>query len=254
MSQYTCNNALGFELSKCTKPAQGQKNKQCKVQSAPNLHRDKKNKRFELQSAPNLHRDKKTSNVRFKVHQTCTGTKKTNVLNFKVHQTCTGTKKNFRGIVDSSQVDWLFFLFFLSLCRFGALWSSKAFAFFVPVQVLGTVLDFKVRQTCTGTKKTKVLKFKLHQTCTGAKKTKKTKTLQSTWGGVTIPLKFLFFLSLCRFGALWSSKLLFFLSLCRFGALWTLKRLFFLSLCRFRALSSSKLFFGPCAGLGALQA
>ena len=95
--------------------------------------------------------------------------------------------------------------------------------FFVPVQVLDRVLDFKVHQTCTGTKKTQVLNFKLHQTCTGTKKrvlnfkvhqtctgTKKTKTSQSTWEGATIPLKFLFFLSLCRFGALRSSKLLFF--------------------------------------------
>ena len=95
------------------------------------------------------------------------------------------------------------------------------------------VLNFKVHQTCTGTKKTKVLNFKVHQTCTG---TKKTKTFQSTWEGASIPLKFLFFLfflSLCRFGALWSSKLLFFLSLCRFGALW----------------SSKLVFFCPCAGL-----
>ena len=96
-------------------------------------------------------------------------------------------------------------------------------------------------------KKTKVLNFKVHQTCTG---TKKTKTSQSTWEGATIPLKFLFFcffLSLCRFGALWSSKLLFFLSLCRFGALWSSKLLFFLSLCRFGALWSSKhvFFFVP---------
>ena len=115
------------------------------------------------------------------------------------------------------------------------------------------VLNFKVHQTCTGTKKTKVLNFKVHQTCTGTKKTKKTKTFQSTWEGASIPLKclfFLFFLSLCRFGALWSSKLLFFLSLCRFGALWSSKLLFFLSLCRFGALWSSKLvFFCPCAGL-----
>ena len=52
---------------------------------------------------------------------------------------------------------------------------------------------------------------------------------------------FLFFLSLCRFGALWSSKLLFFLSLCRFGALWSLKLVFFFwSLCRFRAIWSLK--------------
>ena len=64
-----------------------------------------------------------------------------------------------------------------------------------------------MHKTCTGTKKNtsfelqsapnlhrdkknKVLNFKVHQTCTGTKK----KTLpQSTWGGATIPLKFLFF-------------------------------------------------------------
>ena len=62
------------------------------------------------------------------------------------------------------------------------------------------VLNFKVHQTCTGTKKTKVLNFKVHQTCTGTKKTKKTKTFQSTWEGASTPVKFLFFLSLCRFG------------------------------------------------------
>ena len=73
----------------------------------------------------------------------------------------------------------------------------------------------------------------MRQTCTGTKK----KTSQSTWEGATIPLKFLFFLSLCRFGALWSS---FFLSLCRSGALWSSKLVFFLSLCRFDALWSSK--------------
>ena len=77
---------------------------------------------------------------------------------------------------------------------------------------------------------------------TKAARGQKRKTSQSTWEGATIPLKFLFFLSLCRFGALRSSKLLFFLSLCRFGALWSSKLLFFLSLCRFGALWSSTLF------------
>ena len=32
--------------------------------------------------------------------------------------------------------------------------------------------NFKVHQTCTGTKKKHVLNFKVHQTCTGTKKTK----------------------------------------------------------------------------------
>ena len=52
------------------------------------------------------------------MHETCTGTKKQKFWN-----TCTGTKKNFRGIVATSQV------VFLSLCRFGALWSSKCLFF-----------------------------------------------------------------------------------------------------------------------------
>ena len=34
------------------------------------------------------------------------------------------------------------------------------------------VLNFKVHQTCTGTKKTQVLNLKVHQTCTGTKKQK----------------------------------------------------------------------------------
>ena len=113
-------------------------------------------------------------------------------------------------------------------------------------------LSCKVHQTCTGTKKTHVLNFKSAPNLHRDKKNKtfelqsapnlhrdkkipkKTKTSQSTWEGATIPLKFLFlfflvpvqvwctlkfktfvFLSLCRFGALWSSKLGYFLSLCR---------------------------------------
>ena len=105
------------------------------------------------------------------------------------------------------------------------------------------VLNFKVRQTCTGTKKTKVLNFKVRQTCTGTKKTKKNKNFTIYLGRGDYPSKvfvFFVFLSLCRFGELWSSKLLFFLSLCRFGALWSSKHVFFLSLCRFGALWSSK--------------
>ena len=95
-------------------------------------------------------------------------------------------------------------------------------------------------------KKTRVLNFKVHQTCTGTKENnsfelqsapnlhrdKNTKTSQCTWEGATIPLKLLFFLSLCRFGALGVQNFCFF-SLCRFGALWNSK------LC----------FFCPCAGL-----
>ena len=90
-----------------------------------------KNKSFELQSAPNLHRDKQSK---------------------KKH-------KNFRGIVAPPHLDCevfvCFVFFFLSLCRFGAHWSSKLLffwslcrfgarwssklVFLVPVQVLCTL-------------------------------------------------------------------------------------------------------------------
>ena len=85
---------------------------------------------------------KKAQVLNFKVHQTCTGTKKTKVLNFKVRQTCTGQKnknnkknKNFpiylgRGKYPSVHFEVQNFCF-LSLCRFGALWSSKL-VFFGP--------------------------------------------------------------------------------------------------------------------------
>ena len=125
----------------------------------------KKNTSFELQTAQNLHRDQK----------------KTKVLNFKVHQTCTGTRKqkknkNFRGIVAPSQVDCEVFVFFVP----AQVWCTlkfKTLIFLVPVHILDRVLDFKVHQTCTGTKKTKVLNFKVHQTCTGTKKQKKKQKL-----------------------------------------------------------------------------
>ena len=55
-----------------------------------------------------------------------------------MHQTCTGTIKNFRGIVAPSQV------VFLSLCRFGALWSSKLL-FFCPCAGL---VHFEVQNVC----------------------------------------------------------------------------------------------------------
>ena len=139
---------------------------------------------------------KKTHVLKFKVHQTCTGTKKTNVLNFKVHKTCTGTKKNkknknftiYLGRGDYPSKVFVFFCFFCpcaglahfevqNFCFFVPVqvWCTlkfKTLIFFVPVQVLDRALDFKVHQTCTGTKKTQVLNFKLHQTCTGTKKTK----------------------------------------------------------------------------------
>ena len=87
------------EMSR-TKSAQAQESTRFKLQSAPNLHRDKKS--FELQSAPNLHRDKKK------------------VLNFKVHQTCTGTNNNkknnnFPGILAPSQADCKVFVLFVFL-------------------------------------------------------------------------------------------------------------------------------------------
>ena len=179
------------------------------LQSRPNLHRDKKNTSFELQRTPNLHRDKKNKKNK----------------NFTIYL----------GRGDYPSKVFVFFVFFVPVQVWRTLkfktfvffvpvqvWCTlkfKTWIFFVPVQVLDRVLDFKVDQTCTGTKKntsfelqtctgtkkTKVLNFKVHQTCTGTKKTKKTKTSQSTWEGATIPLKFLFFLfflSLCRFGAL----------------------------------------------------
>ena len=70
------------------------KNTSFELQSAPNLHRDKKNKSFELQSAPNLHRDKKN--------------KKTKT-----------SQSTWEGA--TIPLKFLFFLFLLSLCRFGAL-------------------------------------------------------------------------------------------------------------------------------------
>ena len=86
----------------------------------------------------------------------------------------------------------------------------KTFVFLLPAQVLDTVVDFRVHQTCTRTKKTKVLNFKGHQTCTGTKKNKKNKEKSIYWRRVDYPSKVFVFLSLCRFGAFWSSKLLFF--------------------------------------------
>ena len=61
------------------------------------------------------------------------------------------------------------------------------------------VLNFKVHQTCTGTKKkTKVLNFKVHQTCTGTKKTKKNKNFPIYLGRGKYPSKvFVFFVCPC---------------------------------------------------------
>ena len=56
-----------------------------------------------------------------------------------------------------------------------------------------TSFELQTAQNLHREKKTKVLNFKVHQTCTGTKKQKNTKTAQSTWEGATIPLKLLFF-------------------------------------------------------------
>ena len=179
------NKCIGFWTSKCTKPAQGPKKHMFWTSKCTKPAQGQKKQKFWTS----------------KCTKPAQGQKKQK-------------NKNFRGIVAPSQVDcevFFLFLFFLSLCRFGALWSSKLLfflslcnlvhfevqnlCFFVPVKVWPTlksntlsktctgtkkthVLNFKVHQTCTGTKKTKVLNFKVHQTCTGTKKTKKTKTLE----------------------------------------------------------------------------
>ena len=120
------------------------------------------------------------------------------------------------------------------------------------------VLNFKVHQTCTGTKKTKCWTSKCTKPAEGQKKQKfwtskctkpaqgQKKQKNKNFRGIVAPSQvdcevfvffvcfvpvqvwctlkfktFVFFLSLCRFCAVWSSKLVFFLSLCRFGGLWS---------------------------------
>ena len=79
---------------------------------------------------------------------------------------------------------------------------SITFVFFVPVQVLDRVLDFKLHQTCTGTKKTKVLNFKVRQT-TGTKKKQSKKNFTIYLARGDYPSKaFVFFVIFFRFGAL----------------------------------------------------
>ena len=219
-----------FWSLKCTKPAQGQKNESLELQSPPNLHRDKKNKKnknFTIYLGRGDYPSKVF--VFFCFFCPCAG-----LVHFEVQNFC-------------------FFCPCAGLVHF----EVQNFDIFVPVQVLDRVLDFKVHQTCTGTKKTKVLKFKVHQTCTrtkktkvlnfkvhqtctGTKKNKKNKNFTIYLGRGDYPskvfvffvpvqvwctlkfktfvffvpvqvwctLKFntLIFLSLCRFGALWSSK------------------------------------------------
>ena len=82
-----------FWVSKCTKPAKGQKKHKFWTSKCTKPAQGQKNKSFELQSAPNLHRDKKNKNFTIYVG---------------------------RGDYPSKV---LFFLFFLSLCRFGAFWN-----------------------------------------------------------------------------------------------------------------------------------
>ena len=182
-----------FQEISHTKPTQGQKNLS-----------------FELQSAPNLHRDKKAKVLNFKVHQTCTGTKKQKFWTSKCTKPAQGQKSKksiYLGRVDYPSKVFVF-LFFLSLCRFGALWSSKLL-FFGPCAGFWHGGGLQSAPNLHRDKKTKVLNFKVRQTCTGTKK-QKTKINQSTGEESTIRLKFLFFLSVCRFGAFWSLQCLFF--------------------------------------------
>ena len=156
------------EAVKCTKPAQGQKNTSFELQSAPNLHRDTKNKSFELQSAPNLHRDKKKTSFELQsapnLHR---DTKKQKFWISKCTKPAQGQKnkktKTSQSTWEGATIPLKFFFVFLSLCRFGALWSSKR-VFFFPVQVWCT-LKFKtcfffvpVQVWCT-------LKFKTQCIC-----------------------------------------------------------------------------------------
>ena len=109
------NKCIGFWTSKCTKPAQGQKNSKFWTSKCTKPAQGQK-KSFELQSAPNLHRDKKNKK-----------------------------NKNFRGIVAPSQVDCEVFI--LSLCRFGALWSSKLW-FFLSLCRFGALWSSKLVFFC----------------------------------------------------------------------------------------------------------
>ena len=150
-----------------------------------------KNLSFQLQSAPNLHGDKKKQ---------------------------------------STWEESTILLFFFSLFVPVQVWCTlklKTFVFLLPAQVLDTVVDFRVHQTCTRTKKQKFWTSKGTKPAQGPKKNKKNKEKSIYWRRVDYPSKVFVFLSLCRFGAFWSSKLLFFWFLCRFGALWSLQCWFF---------------------------
>ena len=124
-----------FWSLKRTKPAQGQKKHKFWTSNCTKPAQGQKNKSFELQSAPNLHRDKKNKK-----------------------------NKNFTIYLGRGDYPSKVFGFFLSLCRFGALWSSKLLVFFVPVQVwctlkFNTLIVFvPVQVWCT-------LKFKTQCIC-----------------------------------------------------------------------------------------
>ena len=122
----------------------------------------------------------------------------------------------------------------LDMCGICVVWDTPT--------IFWRTLRRNVFRKCTkpaqGQKKNK--SFEL-QSAPNLHRDKKNKNFTIYLGRGDYPSKvfvFLFFLSLCRFGALWSSKLVFFLSLCRFGALWSSKCLFFSSLCRFGALQA----------------
>ena len=124
ISQYTCNNALGFELqsarnlhrdkkahirtSKCTQTCTGTKKQKFWTSKCTKPAEGQNNKSFELQSAPNLQRDKKNKK-----------TKRQQKLYILLGKGRLYPSKGFVCFV------------FLSPCRFGALWSSK-FLFFCP--------------------------------------------------------------------------------------------------------------------------
>ena len=72
------------------------------------------------------------------------------------------------------------------------------------------------------------MNFKVHQTCTGTKKNKKTQNFTIYLGRGDYPSKvFVFFVCFCPCTGLVHFKTFAFLSLCRFDALWSSKLLFF---------------------------
>jgi len=104
-----------------------------------------------------------------------------------VHQTCTGQKTKNKN-----------FTIYLG----GGDYPSKVFVCFVPVQVLGTVLDFKEHQTCTGTKKNKRFELQSAPNLHTGKKYKKIENFRGIAATPQVDCKVFVFWSLCRFGAL----------------------------------------------------